>query len=233
MGGYVNKGVTVTGALIFKGNITLSSDFPTSAEVENGWTYFIKADVTDNDATKTNTSQSFLSGAEIAWNGTNWTELGTGAVVSVNGATGIVLVGKLTDGVDDVTLAQAKKEVDAEGCIDVIIGDGSNEISTGVALAVEVPYAMTLTTARIFAIDGNTGSIKVDIWKDTYANFPPTDADTITGGEEPEISASDKSEDTSLTSWTKTLSKGDIVYFNTDSVTTLTKVLVSLKGTRT
>ena len=232
--GYKPQGATtIENTLIYKGNIDANSDFPTLASVSNGWTYFITTNVTDNDVSKTNTGQSFLSGSEIAWNGTNWTELGTGAVVSVNGATGVVLVSKLTDGVNEATVSDVKKEVEAEGCIDVIIGNGVNVISTGVQLAVEVPYAMTLTTARIFAIDSLTGDIVVDIWKDTYANFPPTDADTITGGEEPTISSGDKAEDTSLTSWTKTLAKGDIVYFNVDSITTLTKVLVSLKGTRT
>ena len=116
--------------------------------------------------------------------------------------------------------------------INVVIGDGANEISTGVAIGVEAPFDMTIESASIFALDGNTGSIKVDVWKDTYANFPPTDADTITGGEEPEITAGTKNQDTSLTSWTKTITKGDIIYFNVDSITTLTKVLVSLKATK-
>jgi hypothetical protein len=62
--------------LRLKGDITLASHFPTSATVQDGWTYLIKANVTDNDATKTNTGQSFLSGSEISWNGTNWSILG-------------------------------------------------------------------------------------------------------------------------------------------------------------
>ncbi len=67
---------TIDSPFLFKGDINTASDFPTSSEVQNGWTYFIKTDVTDNDASKTNTGQSFSSGSEIAWNGTNWTELG-------------------------------------------------------------------------------------------------------------------------------------------------------------
>ena len=62
--------------LQLKGSIALAADFPTSAAVETGWSYLISADVTDNDATKTNTGQSFKAGDEIAWNGTNWTRLG-------------------------------------------------------------------------------------------------------------------------------------------------------------
>ena len=61
---------------IFKGAIDIASEFPTLSTVQNGWTYTITSDVTDNDATKTNTGQSFLKGDEITWNGTDWTILG-------------------------------------------------------------------------------------------------------------------------------------------------------------
>jgi len=71
-----DKTATIENAMIFKGSISVSSDFPTSAEVQNGWFYTIAADVTDDDATKTNTGQSFQSNDEIAWNGTDWTTLG-------------------------------------------------------------------------------------------------------------------------------------------------------------
>jgi len=66
--------------LQFKGQIDLNSDFPTSAEVENGWFYTIGTNVTDNDPSKTNTGQSFLAGDEIAWNGVNWTKIGSTAL---------------------------------------------------------------------------------------------------------------------------------------------------------
>ncbi len=73
------------GAMIFKGGITVNSDFPASADVENGWTYRILADVTDDDASKTNTGQSFLLGEDIAWNGVNWTMLGPNALWEEDG----------------------------------------------------------------------------------------------------------------------------------------------------
>jgi hypothetical protein len=79
------KLANINNPMLFKGGITLNSDFPTLAEVENGWTYTILADVTDNDATKTNTSQSFLINDEIAWNGVNWTILGSVTYWNDNG----------------------------------------------------------------------------------------------------------------------------------------------------
>lgn len=67
--------------LQFKGSISSSSEFPTSDDVEIGWFYTITVDVTDNDSTKTNTGQSFESGDEIAWNGSNWTNLGSSSII--------------------------------------------------------------------------------------------------------------------------------------------------------
>lgn len=66
----------ITNPFLFKGGITLAADFPTSADVRNGWTYRILAGVTDNNPAKTNTGQTFLENDEIVWNGTNWTVLG-------------------------------------------------------------------------------------------------------------------------------------------------------------
>jgi len=66
---------SATGAFIYQGVINLASDFPTPALVVSGWVYVISTDVTDNDATKTNTGQSFLAGDTIAWNGTTWDDI--------------------------------------------------------------------------------------------------------------------------------------------------------------
>lgn len=66
----------LTNPLLFKGEINAAADFPDPGDVQNGWTYAVKTDVTDNDPTRTNTGQSFQAGDEIAWNGTNWTVLG-------------------------------------------------------------------------------------------------------------------------------------------------------------
>jgi len=60
----------------FKGAITAAADFPTAALVQDGWTYHVTTAVTDNDPARTNTGQSFPAAHEIAWNGTDWTDLG-------------------------------------------------------------------------------------------------------------------------------------------------------------
>ncbi len=112
--------------------------------------------------------------------------------------------------------------------------NGGSVLATGVQqVAVELPYAGEFESVRLVAIDGATGSIVVDIWKDTYANLPPTDADSITASAQPTISSATKSEDATLTGWTTTFSAGDWLIFNIDSVSTFTVITLSLRGRRT
>lgn len=115
--------------------------------------------------------------------------------------------------------------------IQVVISGGGSAISTGIKTDYEVPFSGTITAARLFA--DQTGSIVIDIWNDTYANFPPTDADSITASAPPTLSSAVKSEDTTLTGWTKTVDAGDILRFNVDSAATVTRVTLSLTITRT
>lgn len=70
------------------GDLAAAADFPLLAEVAEGWMYHVTADVQDSDATKTHTMQSFLAGAEIVWNGTNWTELGENVTTTLIAAAG-------------------------------------------------------------------------------------------------------------------------------------------------
>ncbi len=116
------------------------------------------------------------------------------------------------------------------GSITFVINGGGSVISTGVAGDIEVPFACTLNQVTLLA--DTTGSIVVDIWKDTYANYPPTSLDSITASAKPTISSSNKSQDSTLTGWITSVTAGDTLRFNVDSVTTLTRVTVSLRYTR-
>jgi len=75
---------------------------------------------------------------------------------------------------------------------------------------------------------GIIGSIVVDVWKDTYANYPPTVADTIAGTEKPTLAAAIKNRDLDLTTWTTACAEGDWIAFNVDSAATVTWVCVVL-----
>ena len=111
--------------------------------------------------------------------------------------------------------------------VQLIIDGGGATIATGVKGYIEVPFAWTNITAGRLLAD-QSGSIVVDVWKDTYANYPPVDADSITASAPLTISSATKSQDTTLTGWTKTGSAGDILGFNVDSATTVQRVTVAL-----
>jgi hypothetical protein len=113
----------------------------------------------------------------------------------------------------------------------IIDGGGGSTITTGIKGDLEIPFACTINQATLLA--DQSGSIVVDIWKDTYANFPPTGADSITASAKPTISTATKSQDATLTGWTTSITAGDILRFNVDSITTCTRVTLSLKVTRT
>jgi len=72
-----------------------------------------------------------------------------------------------------------------------------------------------------------SGSMAVDVWKDTYANHPPTVADSIIT---PSVSSAQQNQATGLSI---AVTKGDCLIFHVDSATTATLAAVSLNGTRT
>jgi hypothetical protein len=111
--------------------------------------------------------------------------------------------------------------------ITFVIDGGGSAITTGQKGHLEIPFACTIT--RVTLLADQSGSIVIDIWKDTYANFPPTDADSITASAPPTISSAQKSQDSTLTGWTTAIAAGDILAFNVDSCSTITRVTISLK----
>lgn len=104
--------------------------------------------------------------------------------------------------------------------------------------AIEIPYDMTLQEVELVALPitgQSTGSIVLDVWVDTYANWPPVVGDSICGaGVKPTISSALKSNDTDLTDWTtRNLTKGSKAFFNVVSCTNLRFVQVKFKALRT
>lgn len=115
--------------------------------------------------------------------------------------------------------------------IEFVIDGGGSAITTGVKGYIEVPFDCTIN--RVTLLADQSGSIVVDIWKDVYANYPPTDADSITASAVPTITSDTDSQDATLTGWTTAVTAGDILGYNVDSATTITRVTVSLQVTKT
>lgn len=108
-----------------------------------------------------------------------------------------------------------------------IIDGGGSAITTGEKGHLLIPFDCTIYEAWLLA--DQSGSIVIDIWKDTYANFPPTNADSITSAAPPTISTAQKYNDASLISWVKDIDAEDILAFNVDSCTTITRVTLALR----
>lgn len=107
------------------------------------------------------------------------------------------------------------------------IGDGVNELTTGLQFYVQIDFACTIIAAKLLAKE--SGSVVIDIWKQAFADFPPEDANSITASAPPTLSGAQSVEDTTLTGWTKAIADGDCLGFNVDSVTTITQVTLILK----
>jgi len=111
--------------------------------------------------------------------------------------------------------------------IQFVIDGGGSVITTGVKGFLEIPFACTIN--RVTLLADQSGSIVIDIFKDTYANFPPVVGDSITAAAKPTITTSNKSQDATLTGWTTSIAAGDILAFNVDSVGTHERVTLSLR----
>lgn len=143
----------------------------------------------------------------------------TGSLLSLSGSAVIYV----TAAAEDLTQTTA---------IGYMIDGGGAAIVAGLlGGSLRIPFAGTIDSVTLLA--DQTGSIVVDIWKDTFAAYPPTVADSICASAKPTLSSALKSEDTTLTGWTTAIAAGDILRFNVDSAATVQNVTLILKVTKT
>ena len=145
--------------------------------------------------------------------------------------TGGTLTGDIitTSNISDGTYQNTPSQL-ATTTINFVISGGGAEIATGLKGFLEVPVDGVLVAWTLMA--DQSGAIKIDVWKAAYADYPPDNTDSMTNGHEPEIAASGaKAQDTDITDWSSedSVSAGDILAFNVDSVTTITQCTISLK----
>lgn len=116
------------------------------------------------------------------------------------------------------------------GSFGITIDGGGAVITTGLKGFIEIPYSGTITRWTI--LSDVAGSCVIDLWKDTYANFPPTSGDTITGSAKPTLTSAVKAQSSTLTGWTTAVTAGDIIAFNIDSVSISTRINLSINITK-
>lgn len=169
-------------------------------------------------------------------NGTNGATGATGATGNIASLTDShILVGNGSNVPTDVAMSGGAT-ISNTGVVTItnkrsfgIILDGQGGvISTGGKAIVAVPCAGIITGWQVFEISDVpvSGSIVVDVWRDSYANFPPTSFDAIDGSEKITLSSQTKNQDLSLSTWTTSFSAQDEFKFNVASSTSTIKVLV-------
>lgn len=108
----------------------------------------------------------------------------------------------------------------------ITIDGGGSAITTGTKGFIRIPYNCTITGWSL--LSENSGSIVIDVWKDTYANYPPTVSDSIAGSEKPTLTSAIKNENLAVTTWSTNIVAGDIIGFSVTSVTSVQKVYLSI-----
>jgi hypothetical protein len=110
--------------------------------------------------------------------------------------------------------------------ITFVIDGGGAVITTGIKADCTVPYACTISAWTLLA--DQAGSTVVDIWKDTYGNYPPTLVDTITGAAPPTLSSTQKATG-GVSGWSPTaIGAGDTLRFQVVSASTVTRLTLTL-----
>jgi len=108
------------------------------------------------------------------------------------------------------------------------IDGGGAEIADGIAAEIGDMPACTVEGWTL--VGSPSGSLVLDLWSDSYANHPPTVADTmIATGTKPTISASTKGQDLTVDWADVTIAAGATLTINVDSATTIEKATLTLR----
>lgn len=109
--------------------------------------------------------------------------------------------------------------------VNFVIDGAGTAIATGIKGDVVLDFACTVTKWTVLA--DQSGSITVNVWRSTYAGFPP-----VSGGllGSPAISGAAKAQSGAI-SWA--IVAGDVLRFNVASAATIQRVTVALTISRT
>lgn len=134
--------------------------------------------------------------------------------------------GSKMDWVAQQSLASISSSTLSNAEIGFIIDGGGDVPSVGSRGYVEIPFNCSIQSVSLLA--NATGMAQIDIWKDTYANFPPTVADSISLTK-PSFNGASKFQDSSLMSWNASIASGSILKYNVESLASITSIGIYLK----
>lgn len=146
---------------------------------------------------------------------------GEAGAVGAAGAPGFGMDGR--DG-DDAYLLNAAQSQTAAPIVAISIDGGGVVLTTGHKAYLRILRAGTISGWTILA--DQVGSIAFDIFKSTFAGYPPVGS--IVAAAPPQLVATDHGESSTLTGWTVSVAAGDVLGFSITSVATIQRVTLQL-----
>lgn len=94
-----------------------------------------------------------------------------------------------------------------------------------------VPFAHTIK--RWYLMADISGDLTLDVWRDAYASYPPTNGDSIVAAANPALSSADHGSDSTLTGWSTTGAANDVYNIEVEAAATITQVTFAMIVERT
>ncbi len=116
--------------------------------------------------------------------------------------------------------------VGLDATLNVIVDGLGVAIVAGIKGDIMFENSYLITAWTVLA--DTSGDIVIDVWKNSYGNFPPDVGDAITGSSKPTLTGQTHARDTTLDGWTTRIDAGDTLRFNVDSASAVTRVTVAL-----
>ncbi len=112
------------------------------------------------------------------------------------------------------------------GSFGLTIDGAGSTILTGQKGYLSIPYNCIIK--NITLLSDISGSLSLDIWNDSYGNYPPTVADSIVGGTYPAISSGIKYTDSVLAGWSTSVTGSNVLGFNVVACSGITRLNATL-----
>ena len=123
------------------------------------------------------------------------------------------------------------------GGLTMILDNGGTAFSSGTGcssgslIGFEWPFSGSLQTATV--ITDNASNVEIQLWKDTFANWPPASTANICGTSPLRTASAKTLQVTTLTTWTACFAAGDWIVPRVIGCSGPTKAFLALRYNRT
>jgi hypothetical protein len=227
MTNYVNSTVS-TANIAMKGYVdAVNSNLVANAATQQGNIDLLRTDFTNYSPNAAVSSYLIENPLTLEQGGTGQDLVPIAGAVMHTTSSGISLTNQGTSGQFLISKGNAAPEFDTLNAAITFIIDGAGAIySNGIKGYIQIPFDCQIFSVTMLA--DRVGSTVVDIWKSTYDNYPPTSANSICASARPTIVGAIKSSDFTLTGWDRIITDGDVLAFNVNSVTNITRLTITI-----